>query len=72
MYTPPPLPANMAAEEFRASEYVRVLAEDDELILQTREEAGRGKRFGTDGQVALEAEEAERLAKWILARDLEV
>ncbi len=62
----------MPAEEFRASEYVRVLADDGELILQTREESGRGKRFGTNGQIALDEAEAERLAKWILTRDLEV
>lgn len=61
----------MPAEEFRASEHVRIVDADDELVVQTREEAGRGKRFGTNGEVALDAEEAERMAKWILSRDLE-
>lgn len=61
----------MATDEFRVSEYVRVVAAGDELVLQTRGESGRGKRFGTNGEVALEPHEAERLAKWILARDLE-
>ena len=61
----------MPTDEFRASEYVRVLESEEELVLQTREESGRGKRFGTNGEVALNEAEAERLAKWILARDLE-
>lgn len=61
----------MPADEFRASEYVRITEADDELLVQTREEAGRGKRFGTDGEVALQPDEAERLAKWILSRSLD-
>lgn len=62
---------DMAADEFRPSEHVRIVEHDDELVLQAREEAGRGKRFGTNGEVAMGPTEAERLAKWILVRDLE-
>lgn len=61
----------MTEDEFRVSEYLRVVENEEEMLLQTREEAGRGKRFGTSGEIALDEEEAERLAKWILAQSLE-
>lgn len=61
----------MTGEEFRVSEYVRVVEGEDEVLVQTRAEAGRGKRFGTRGEVALQPREAERVAKWILARSLD-
>lgn len=60
----------MATDEFRVSDHVRVVVTDGELTVQTREEAGRGKRFGTQGEVVLDAEEAERFAKWVFARNL--
>lgn len=61
----------MSADEFRASEYVRITEAEGGLLVQTRQEAGRGKRFGTDGEVALRPDEAERLATWILSRSLD-
>lgn len=61
----------MTNEAFRASDYVRIEVNEDEVLLQTREEVGRGKRFGTSGEVTMEPEEAERAAKWILARSLD-
>lgn len=60
----------MTADAFRLSEHVRVTESDDELVLQMRDEVGRGKRFGTSGEVALDPSEAERFAKWVFARDL--
>jgi hypothetical protein len=61
----------MPAAEFRASEHVRITEAEDELLVQSREESGRGKRFGTDGEIALTPDEAERLAKGILSRRLD-
>lgn len=61
----------MAHDGFRPCEYVRIKATEDELVLQAREEAGRGKRFGTAGEVALDPHEAELAAKWILTRSLD-
>lgn len=61
----------MADDEFRPSEYIRVVKNDDEVLIQAREEAGRGKRFGTEGEVALDTQEAEQAAKWILARTID-
>lgn len=62
----------MSVNEFRVSEHVRVVVDGDELTLQSRAEAGRGKRFGTKGEVVLDDREAERFAKWVFARDLGV
>ena len=61
----------MPDEEFRPSAYIRVVENEDEMLIQAREEVGRGKRFGSNGEVALDPKEAERAAKWILARSLD-
>lgn len=61
----------MADDQFRVSEFLRVDKTDDGFALKAREETGRGKRFGMDGEISLSHEEAERLAKWVFAQDLE-
>lgn len=55
----------------KVSDYTRVTFDEDGVLVQQRQEAGRGKRFGTDGEIALEREEADRLAKIIFANQLE-
>lgn len=61
----------MTADEFRVSDTVRITENEDTMLVQTRTEVGRGKRFGTSGEVAVDRQEAERMAKWILARSLD-
>jgi hypothetical protein len=61
----------MADDSIRLSEFLRAQSTEDELHLQASEETGRGKRFGTTGEIALNPDEAERLAKWVLARNLD-
>jgi hypothetical protein len=61
----------MTDQKYRASEYVRVIEDDEQVVIETRDEVGRGKRFGTVGEVAMDPGEAEQVAKWILARDLD-
>lgn len=61
----------MPADVIRLSEFVRVKEQDGEFTLQARDEAGRGKRFGTSGEFALATDEAQRFAKWVFARELD-
>lgn len=56
---------------FRLSDHLRVEQADDGMVLQAREEVGRGKRYGMDGEVEMTDKEAERFAKWVFAHDLE-
>lgn len=58
----------MAPNNLRLSDYVRVEQNDDALVLKAREETGRGKQFGSAGEIALDEEEAELLARWVFAR----
>lgn len=62
----------MDSEELRVSEHLRVEREEEnQFVLKARDEVGRGKRFGMSGEITMEEEEAERLAQWIFARQLE-
>lgn len=61
----------MAEDKYRISETLRAEREDDRLVLQARDEVGRGKRFGMSGEIDMSHEEAEVFAKWIFAHDLE-
>lgn len=58
----------MVPDDIRLSEYVRVQQTEDRLVLEAREETGRGKQFGTAGEITLDEDEAHRLARWVFAR----
>lgn len=61
----------MVPMELRLSDYVRVRETDDHLVLEAREEAGRGKQFGAAGEIAIDEAEAQRLARWVFARSFQ-
>lgn len=63
----------MLEQEIRLSEYVMAENdnEDEGIVLKARAEAGRGKRFGMDGEISLSSDEAETFAKWVFAHGLE-
>ncbi len=60
----------MTSEKFRVSEFLQAEGTDEGLTIKAREEVGRGKRFGMDGEIEMSTDEALTLAKWIFARDL--
>lgn len=61
----------MVDEKLKISDQLLVESNEEGLILKARDEVGRGKRFGMSGEIEINEREAERLAKWVFARDFE-
>lgn len=51
----------MPLEECRVNGHVRILEDDEEIPRQSRDEAGRGKRLGTSGEIDMET---TKPSKW--------
>lgn len=60
----------MPAERYRLSSQLRAEQTDEGFVLRAREETGRGKRFGMDGEISMTREEADTFAKWVFTQDL--
>lgn len=60
----------MGQEELKISDHLLVETSDEGFVLKARDEVGRGKRFGMSGEIELNEQEADRLAKWVFARDI--
>jgi hypothetical protein len=62
----------MVSDTVRLSEFVRAkVGEENEILLESREETGRGKRFGMNGEITLNDHEAKKLAQWVFAREFD-
>lgn len=56
----------------RLSDYKRVqMSSPGQITIQARSEIGRGKRFGTAGELSLSNNEAIQLAKFVLNNYIE-
>lgn len=60
----------MNTDKFQVNDLLRIESNGSALQLKAREEVGRGKQFGTAGEIELSESDAETLAKWILGRQV--
>lgn len=60
----------MEENHYRVSDHLRAELTDDGLVLQARDEVGRGKRYGISGEISMSRDDAEAFAKWVFAQDL--
>ena len=58
--------AEQAFDRERLSDYLRIEETDAGYRLSAREDAGRGKRFGTAGTIELSPVEAAGLVRWLI------